>query len=225
MILFKIAVILFVRMWVEICHFTELFHWQHGHPLREDVSWNIPPCLSATLLLLSSSSWGCELKYLNQKGLYRPHIVILFVRMWVEMRSCVGSLRSAHCHPLREDVSWNIRPQDNNVVHVSSSSSWGCELKSRSSLGYTIIVVILFVRMWVEMLIVSETDARIRHPLREDVSWNSWWNAFERSVKWSSSSWGCELKCIKQVTRRTTDSHPLREDVSWNTWCSSRNIS
>ena len=97
----------------------------------------------------SSSSWGCELKYFD----------------WADYPT-------SSSHPLREDVSWNV------FGFVIMSSPF----------------VILFVRMWVE--IVSNMKLSIlpyRHPLREDVSWNSpcdrWWTGL-----WSSSSWGCELK-------------------------------
>ena len=184
-------VILFVRMWVEMC-----------------------PRSFSHLFPLSSSSWGCELKF----------------------SSLVVSV-ACSCHPLREDVSWNIWHSrqhafcpvilfvrmwveishwTNNLIPLASSSSWGCELKYVNLTRYfqkgshplredvswnthtshllSILLVILFVRMWVEMLIFVHTAFYgIGHPLREDVSWNDsmppkdWQEA-------SSSSWGCELK-------------------------------
>ena len=122
------------------------------------------------------------------------------------------------CHPLREDVSWNISTFPNGMTDCKSSSSWGCELK------------LLIAHLWWQMV--------GRHPLREDVSWNflillissvafpsssswgcelkccSFWCRIHRI--WSSSSWGCELKCICIAQALPDVSHPLREDVSWN---------
>ena len=121
--------------------------------------------------------------------------VILFVRMWVEI------------YILRRNGMWNM-----------SSSSWGCELKcDRPHWDWdTAQTVILFVRMWVEILygpfyqIASASSSSwgcelkcvhryqaahaFRHPLREDVSWNS----------------------KPTLSAAAAESHPLREDVSWN---------
>ena len=55
--------------------------------------------------------------------------------------------------------------------------------------------VILFVRMWVEMESAERYDRLYR----------------------SSSSWGCELKCMYLPEDSCIlPCHPLREDVSWN---------
>ena len=98
-------VILFVRMWVEMLH-------------TEYIS-----CLQT-----SSSSWGCELKYSTS--------VIFARQLWsssswgCELKCLACSTVSPyHCHPLREDVSWNKFELSNNGDHSMSSSSWGCELK------------------------------------------------------------------------------------------------
>ena len=102
------------------------------------------------MITASSSSWGCELKYL--------------------FFQC---------------------PCD----RIQSSSSWGCELKYKSVLFlYLSRTVILFVRMWVEMSVLSL-------------------NTFATS---SSSSWGCELKWAYKTRRKHRDRHPPREDVGWN---------
>ena len=56
------------------------------HPLREDVSWNGSETSNSFYARwLSSSSWGCELKYLPDEDLQQVRYVILFVRMWVEI--------------------------------------------------------------------------------------------------------------------------------------------
>ena len=98
------------------------------HPLREDVSWNvnetIPNTINAVILfvrmwveihiknfrknkLLSSSSWGCELKCQTSQQQTKYIFVILFVRMWVEIYTQELLQIQQNCHPLREDVSWN----------------------------------------------------------------------------------------------------------------------
>ena len=122
------------------------------HPLREDVSWNIYNRTITGKQEESSSSWGCELKYL-MRGIWEKRRVsssswgcelkcLLFLPLFFEI----------YRHPLREDVSWN-------------------------ALLLTVVVldapVILFVRMWVEItdcFAAFKTSAG--HPLREDVSWN-----------------------------------------------------
>ena len=103
-------------------------------------------------MLSSSSSWGCELKLIYHTFNVLKYKVILFVRMWVEIRLQRHRMNSLPRHPLREDVSWN-------------------------ALLLTVVVldapVILFVRMWVEItdcFAAFKTSAG--HPLREDVSWN-----------------------------------------------------
>ena len=76
-----------------------------GHPLREDVSWNVTSKTTATLssVILFVRMWveipGFYLLYVSFR-------VILFVRMWVEIT--YPCHRTGCCrHPLREDVSWN----------------------------------------------------------------------------------------------------------------------
>ncbi len=120
------------------------------------------------------------------------------------------------CHPLREDVSWN------NIV---------CDISME-------LVVILFVRMWVEIYSpISTAQNCFGHPLREDVSWNAYLTIMLKHFfvilfvrMWveiykplyvhfsdsSSSSWGCELKCFYTQVYTFLFRHPLREDVSWN---------
>ena len=149
--------------------------------------------------------------------------VILFVRMWVEIYPTWHRRISLNRHPLREDVSWNYAIREQIVSTQShplrEDVSWNTSIRDFIK-G---VIVILFVRMWVEMLLWSEarlylhvilfvrmwveiifyTDGACsgnRHPLREDVSWNK------------------ESKYIDEELRR----HPLREDVSWNTWWRTR---
>ena len=62
------------------------------------------------------------------------------------------------------------------------------------SLSQSFRPVILFMRMWVEM--IQQQEAPI--------------------FPQSSSSWGCELKWGERYRRNPESGHPLREDVSWN---------
>ena len=103
----------------------------YRHPLREDVSWNVPPCIFK-LHILSSSSWGCELKFSPHFLLLIIHQVILFVRMWVEIEKHRRRSSRRKRHPLREDVSWNDLERE---------------------IREEVREVILFVRMWVEMFL------------------------------------------------------------------------
>ena len=100
-------VILFVRMWVEITIYFCTSLQAACHPLREDVSWNAKNWFKYEPIERSSSSWGCELKYYRNEDIKKAAFVTLFVRMWVEMSLWSGLLPCLHCHPLREDVSWN----------------------------------------------------------------------------------------------------------------------
>ena len=121
--------------------------------------------------------------------------VILFVRMWVEILVGHLKMKTEICHPLREDVSWNIscmqKIHEENVIlfvrmWVEICSGWSDRADNW---------VILFVRMWVEIsMMVDEALERMR-------SSSSW----ECELKWcwirscwcklpSSSSWRCELK-------------------------------
>ena len=87
------------------------------------------------------------------------------------------------------------------------------------------IAVILFMRMWVEIHFVRALAIfPTRHPLHEDVSWNSQYLNIGYSLFLSSSSWGCELKCICCHCLSRSVRHPLHEDVSWNRSDSSRQV-
>ena len=143
--------------------------------------------------ILSSSSWGCELKYQDllhclqhqrhplredvswnssQPRPLRFSFVILFVRMWVEMDYIAGRKKVEYCHPLREDVSWNIVKAGLVIAAIGhplrEDVSWNINFLPQPQKCR----VILIVRMWVEI----------------SVCWIS-----GRSQP-SSSSWGGELK-------------------------------
>ena len=153
--------------------YCEYSYLRRSHPLREDVSWNVS---------------DAKVKQFIK--------VILFVRMWVEMEK-EWTKRSV----LQSSSSWGCElkyDEDKNAHMVSlSSSSWGCELKY-----YYIMFLVNYSRhplredvSW--NIAVSEFSiTSLSHPLREDVSWNGNICRVSTSTIWSSSSWGCELKCI-----------------------------
>ena len=167
--------------------------------------------------MLSSSSWGCELKC-----------------------ECFNHIFKQPCHPLREDVSWNITAYSFITKQIMSSSSWGCELKYlgtppdenctgshplREDVSWNNSVPLYWkkkgghpLREDVSWNIDSFDSSTISlsHPLREDVSWNVQCQRIFLSGAKSSSSWGCELKYYETDYGSDRLSHPLREDVSWN---------
>ena len=158
-------------MWVEISKNDR--SWRApSHPLREDVSWNTLSYTSKTEHP-SSSSWGCELKYFHlcvnfwhishplredvswntPWGVHTHRCeVILFVRMWVEIKLKPGAF------------PW-----------LQSSSSWGCELKYVwccdlvNRVGHPLREDVSWNKLWLD----NSSTGSNRHPLREDVSWNS----------------------------------------------------
>ena len=157
-------------MWVEICSFRI-----PGKGFSSSSSWGCELkwviVFQVQLRKMSSSSWGCELKY-------------LFFKI---TQNLIG-------HPLREDVSWNkfavFFNTSNNGHPLREDVSWNNPFHSCERIF-------------------------LRHPLREDVSWNTffvfcnllpavilfvrmWVEIFFPIVLFfipmSSSSWGCELK-------------------------------
>ena len=182
-------------MWVEILLIFYSVRVISSHPLREDVSWNTYTVIFSCDRVMSSSSWGCELKWAVQFCLsyssaghpLREDVSWNVLSLHTLLRANRHPLRedvswnttdtvateTLTSHPLREDVSWNVSFLGSSSSSSPSSSSWGCELKYHTCINsFLQRFVILFVRMWVEMIIVAPTKL----PLS------------------SSSSWGCELK-------------------------------
>ena len=146
-------------------------------------------------MLLSSSSWGCELKWRNST---HDGLSTRSSSSWgCELKCCwKNECDFDFGHPLREDVSWNtgVGRFDLNSTVILFVRMW---VEMHTDKPYNNMeMVILFVRMWVEMVLwLYWLDTRTRHPLREDVSWNAPWGIHTH-------------KCERR--------HPLREDVSWN---------
>ena len=140
-------------MWVEIYPTWHRRISLNRHPLREDVSWNyaIREQIVSTQShpLREDVSWNTSIR-----DFIKGVIVILFVRMWVEM--LLWSEARLYLHVILFVRMWVEILYAHDVV-----------LRKR---------VILFVRMWVEIsgLLCKWGNFRC-HPLREDVSWNTWW--------------------------------------------------
>ena len=149
MILFKIAVILFVRMWVEILSSAGTDNVGRSHPLREDVSWNTVNnyCLyqASGHPLREDVSWNAEVQKEETAAASHPlredvswneiEIYPQFRSMGHPLREdvswnllCCSFVNFSLRHPLREDVSWNSI-KERRLYMPPSSSSWGCELK------------------------------------------------------------------------------------------------
>ena len=170
---------------------------------------------------MSSSSWGCELKYFcfiewKERNSHPLREDVSWNIIYCTTNQCIIS------HPLREDVSWNtllaadfasfavilfvrmwveIKHTLATDYEMWSSSSWGCELKCDISMELVLNGnVILFVRMWVEIWVsMSVITIEWCHPLREDVSWNDLVIVLVFVTCMSSSSWGCELKLFRNI--------------------------
>ena len=147
------SVILFVRMWVEICF------------------WNLPPSLPGVILFVRM--W-VEISFSRYAVPTQP--VILFVRMWVEITEQENASVEQR-HPLREDVSWNNVYDDLKQKLMGHPLREDVSWNTASALFLLPPFVILFVRMWVEMYGYKARP----------------------SEHWSSSSWGCELKCKRYI--------------------------
>ena len=131
--------------------------------------------LQKFLLFSSSSSWGCELKYQHGFSRTGKSYVILLVRMWVEMLLLSALYLRLCCHPPREDVSWNANYDsyyDYQRAVILLVRMWVEMVRISRSRG--LIGVILLVRMWVEISNVRFSWLSPKgHPPREDVSWNT----------------------------------------------------
>ena len=145
---------------------------QIGHPPCEDVSWNVSPVLLFTnarviLLvrmwvemvivrlnfpyLLSSSLWGCELKFQYPNIMEPSVIVILLVRMWVEMWKFPAITQAQTGHPPCEDVSWNDLDYQGKYMAFGHPPCEDVSWNTSSLNCFRWWRVILLVRMWVEM--------------------------------------------------------------------------
>ena len=209
-------VILLVRMWVEMAWWRNRKQWTVVILLVR--MWvEILQIFKEEIMVKSSSSWGCELKYEDY----------FIMQDWDRSSSSWGcelkwhkasKTRHGIRHPPREDVSWNTKGGTGGYTARVSSSSWGCELKwwktaklqdkrqSSSSWGCEL--------KYYREKTRTESNA-------SSSSWGcelkcSRYSAIASLVE-SSSSWGCELKCARDCNTSPNRSHPPREDVSWNT--------
>ena len=122
--------------------------------------------------IMSSSSWGCELKcyFIKQRIVASCHPPREDVS-WNTKTAVTGGYEC--CHPPREDVSWNKRHIIEEWKEQQSSSSWGCELKCHNHLANTIFT--WSSSSWgceLKCLYIRKRTQSICHPPREDVSRN-----------------------------------------------------
>ena len=149
----------------------------------------IPRPLRLPCRLPSSSSWGCELKYLLNllfdRNISHPprEDVSWNTFSEIELMTCCR-------HPPREDVSWNV------IRLISSFGRYRHPPREDVS--------------WNEADAVK-ARCYCGHPPREDVSWNAKQNYTMLDNLKSSSSWGCELKWSPVIPRDTSD----KSSSSW----------
>ena len=119
--------------------------------------------------------------------------------------------------PLREAVSWNALALQFALAVISQplreAVSWNTNTYPNKN---SLIVVSLFVRLWVE---INQMLSEIL-PMMVSLFVRLWVEIYDNFgtcvQKRSASSWGCELKCRKQLIMDSQNRQPLREAVSWN---------
>ena len=211
-----VLVILFVRMWVEIRLQRHRMNSLPRHPLREDVSWNIIRIIAYRQysVILFVRMW---VEIYKNGWLVKNKDVILFVRMWVEMT--ISGPASATIAVILFVRMWVEIPVLRRVGYsgkvILFVRMW-VEMTNTTVKTDMRTNVILFVRMWVEMSSISHV---LFHTLvilfvRMWVEISLCTDVVQDFL--SSSSWGCELKCLPFYHQGKLWSHPLREDVSWN---------
>ena len=144
-------VILYARMWIEIMWFNFSAVIVSRHPLCEDVDWNVEIITDSAGGATSSSMRGCGLKSVSfANDLFNRH-VILYARMWIEIQLILTALLPLKCHPLCEDVDWNLSCRLILSIIFCYPLCEGLDWNRKSRL---------------------EAKASWSHPPREDVDWN-----------------------------------------------------
>ena len=157
--------------WNSAC--TATYWLCSSHPLYEDVNWNsygyFFSCWEWVILYMrmwieigslgDGYFWYRVILYMRMWIEIFPNVrflledsVILYMRMWIEIPFPDRLWPARQCHPLYEDVNWNIQTEAFLRLWIWSSSIWGCELKFEK--------------------IPKSNELLIRHPLYEDVNWN-----------------------------------------------------
>ena len=119
--------------------------------------------------------------------------------------------------PLREAVSWNDREQAlADIDAVSLFVRLWVEIKDEDNQQYYQCVS-LFVRLWVEMLLQSYfLDGKKRQPLREAVSWNSFYPFYQVLQECQPLREAVSWNAAPETLKNLHNCQPLREAVSWN---------
>ena len=184
-----------MSVWVEIISNLTVIKFWLCHAPRERVSWNPLFALKISFLLMSRSTWACELKsdmtikQLREFG-HAP-------RERVSWNSMIESeVNRKWSHAPRERVSWNpinVPIKDRTATSHAPRERVSWNRACRPSC-YLWCKVTLHVSVWVEIY-----HEQLRH-----------------SACWSRSTWACELKWSMTKAQSKLKSHAPRERVSWN---------
>ena len=151
-LLLSAAVILYMRMWIEIRQFQ--IYISHQVVILYMRMWiEILPVVTAWYLsrvILYMRMW---IEIFHQSIYTQPILVILYMRMWIEM----------------------IQNPEILQIGDASSSIWGCELKYGVFLSWYHIHIghPLYEDVNWNSTEVFANDPYFRHPLYEDVNWNT----------------------------------------------------
>ena len=136
--------------------------------------------------------------------------------MWVEISPIQKKWIQCLRHPLREDVSWNaMSVESGHLILVILFVRMWVEIIF-GGITLAISIVILFVRMWVEISVTPTNGLNGLVILFVRMWVEMTMQQDQLHYLPSSSSWGCELKSEAEAQGYEPCSHPLREDVSWN---------
>ena len=192
-----------------------------GHAPRERVSWNFLCGFVLCLLVLSRSTWACELKSASAAKLSETngHAPRERVSWNCQLKVFAGVTPG---HAPRERVSWNpvnATSRLHSERHAPRERvSWNFMYCPKNR---TKVKVTLHVSVWVEMKFLRERllplprhaprervswncgggdffSPSFRHAPRERVSWNFHFLFHDRHVSQSRSTWACELKWDNQ---------------------------
>ena len=169
------------------------------------------------LLLMSRSTWACELKFVHLTTLLDFPRVTLHVSVWVEIDIHPYRPWIRMGHAPRERVSWNLiinmlvlykrksrstwacelkfNRQRKNLCRHWSRSTWACELKFHDLRHISAsVMVTLHVSVWVEifipMLVIQPNYVTLHVSVWVEIDKKLFFLCFYAS----RSTWACELK-------------------------------
>ena len=185
------------------------------HAPRERVSWNCLCYRPWQWLMLSRSTWACELKLFSGAT---EHCTAMSRSTWAcELKSLAdGAISAGLSHAPRERVSWNLHcwpilprvrghaPRDrvswncSHIVKIYVCFRHAPRERVSWNLSFIIIVhfvpVTLHVSVWVEINTIRNRGKRKPVTLHVSVWVEIWLFVTGRVVFTSRSTWACELK-------------------------------